>query len=378
MDEREFSNYLRALEFDARKHPTWYRFRVLCLILLAYLFIFGVIAVALALLAGLGWLIVMLITNVRASFGMARLIGLLIPVGLVLIGFILNIVAALNVSLPEPGGVVVEKGRAIKLYQEIDRLREQLDVPPFVDILLDDDFNAGVVQNPRFGFFGGYRSYLVIGLPLLLSLSTEQFRAVLAHELGHVSRKHGGMVGWCSRLSMTWPRILYFLAEEGHSSVDIFFAFFRWYIPKFMAFTFAFLRQAEYEADKLAAGAVGKKAMADTLIQFELIERAMHEKKDLAALPHATLNQWMNDALAVPDRLEDVHPVLAQRLHGIDQRAEVPPQGGKNAAVDLLGDRLPDFAGGVGISLVIQETADGTVKPAPVAPPEPTRGWDGR
>jgi Zn-dependent protease with chaperone function len=377
MDEREFSNYLRALEFDARKHPTWYRFRVACLIVFAYLFIFLVIASALAMLAGLCWLIWMMLTNARASFGMLRLLVFLVPVLLGLVAFIFSIFAALNVHLPDPEGVIVEKGRAIKLYQEIDRLRETLDVPPFAEILLDDNFNAGVVQNPRFGFFGGYRSYLVIGLPLLLSLTTEQFRAVLAHELGHISRKHGGMGAWCYRMGMTWPRILYFLAEEGHSSVDIFFSFFRWYVPKFMAFSFALQRQEEYEADRMAAEAVGKKAMADALIQMYLIVRAHHEKKELAGMPHTVLNQWMNDALLVQDQLEDVHPVLAQRLHGLDQRAEVPPQEGKNAAVDLLGNFLPDFAGGVGISLVIQETADGTVKPTPIAPPVET-GWDGR
>lgn len=377
MNEREFSNYLRALEFDARKHPTWYRFRVVCLILLAYLFLFGTIALALGLFGGLCWLIVLLVTSAR-SFGLVRLVGVLIPVGLGLLTFIVNILSAMNIHLPEPGGVIVEKGRAIRLYQEIDRLREKLDVPPFVDILLNDDFNAGVVQNPRFGFFGGYRSYLVIGLPLMLSLSTEQFRAVLAHELGHVSRRHGGMAALCYRMGMTWPRILYFLSEGGHSSVDIFFLFFRWYVPKFMAFTFGLQRQAEYEADAMAAEAVGKKAMADTLIQLDLVGRAEHEKKELAQVPHATLNQWMNDALKVPDLLEDVHPTLELRLHHLGQRAEVPLQGGKNAAVELLGERLPDFAGGVGLSLVIQETEAGPLKPTTIAPPSPPPAWDGR
>jgi len=53
-----------------------------------------------------------------------------------------------------------------------------------------------VVQSPREGIVGWPRNYLLIGLPLMKTLSVDQFEAVLAHELGHVARGHGKVSNW--------------------------------------------------------------------------------------------------------------------------------------------------------------------------------------
>ncbi len=72
----------------------------------------------------------------------------------------------------------------------LDGLRSRLRHPRIHRVLLTPDFNAGVMQVPRLGLLGWYRSYLFIGLPLMKSLTVEQFQAVLAHELGHLSGGH--------------------------------------------------------------------------------------------------------------------------------------------------------------------------------------------
>ena len=72
--------------------------------------------------------------------------------------------------------------------------------------IIDDEFNACIVQIPRFGLFGGARNYLVIGLPLMQTLTVEQFAAVLAHEYGHLSGAHGHFSAWIYRLRVTWSR----------------------------------------------------------------------------------------------------------------------------------------------------------------------------
>ena len=47
------------------------------------------------------------------------------------------------------------------------------------------------LQLPRLGIFGWYRNYLIIGMPLMKSLTCEQFKAVLAHEFGHLAKVTG-------------------------------------------------------------------------------------------------------------------------------------------------------------------------------------------
>ena len=81
-------------------------------------------------------------------------------------------------------------------------------------MLLTGDFNAAIVQHPRFGIFGGTRNYLMLGLPLMQSLSPAEFQAVVAHEFGHLWGAHGRFGAWIYRLRTGWARLLYASASE--------------------------------------------------------------------------------------------------------------------------------------------------------------------
>jgi len=61
-----------------------------------------------------------------------------------------------------------------------------------LEILVDWDFNASAISRPAFGIVGPSTHYIRFGLPLLASLSEDQLRPVLAHELAHLSRNHPG------------------------------------------------------------------------------------------------------------------------------------------------------------------------------------------
>lgn len=57
---------------------------------------------------------------------------------------------------------------------------------------MDWDFNASAISRPAFGIIGPSTHYIRFGLPLLASLSEDQLRPVLAHELAHLSRNYSG------------------------------------------------------------------------------------------------------------------------------------------------------------------------------------------
>lgn len=56
--------------------------------------------------------------------------------------------------------------------------------------------------------WGMMKNYLIIGLPLMQSLSTEQLTSVLAHEFGHLSKNHARAANW-----------IYGNVFVGHSSI---------------------------------------------------------------------------------------------------------------------------------------------------------------
>ena len=108
----------------------------------------------------------------------------LLPIGA--LAFV--ILRSLAVRIDPPEGIPVSRAEAPTFYDAIDEINRAVRGPSLHAVLLDADLNAGVVQVPRFGIFGG-RSYLVIGLPLLQALTPTEFRAVLAHELAHPPRR---------------------------------------------------------------------------------------------------------------------------------------------------------------------------------------------
>src|SRR6185436_16016968 len=110
----------------------------------------------------------------------------------------------------------------------------------------------------RFGMFGWRTNYLVVGLPLLKAIGPDEFRAVLAHEFGHLSGRHGKFSGWIYRQRESWIQILTRVHQERHYASFIFEWFLKWYAPYFNAYSFVLARAQEYEADSFAVDLAGK------------------------------------------------------------------------------------------------------------------------
>src|SRR3989442_10711592 len=111
------------------------------------------------------------------------------------------------ITMETPTGESLTRPMCPELFRMLDELCTRLRTPRLHSVLLTPDFNAGVMQVPRLGLFGWYRSYLFIGLPLMKSLTAEQFQAVLAHELGHLARGHARAGNWIYRLRLIWQRL---------------------------------------------------------------------------------------------------------------------------------------------------------------------------
>jgi len=80
----------------------------------------------------------------------------------------------------QPTGTLLPKERFPALYHIVNRVAEAVNSPPIDLIHYDMRFNAG------FGQFGWKRRQtLILGLPLAMSLSQEEFVALLGHELAH-------------------------------------------------------------------------------------------------------------------------------------------------------------------------------------------------
>jgi Zn-dependent protease with chaperone function len=337
MSDTQFEQLVRRFEAYARKHPTQYKLKVALVAAIGYVYVLAVFGLTLAIGA---WLILSLKDG---SSGLLSSIILLFGSG-ILTTIILR---AFWVRCTLPAGFEVHREDAPRLFLLIDKLTNALGTPPFHHVLVVNDLNAAVAQQPRLGIFGWYKNYLLLGLPLMLPMTPAQFRAVLAHEFGHLDRQHGRFSGWIYRIRMVWSRLLEELCARDHWSSVLSTKFTGWYAPYFNAYSFVLARAQEYEADRQAARLVGPHSMKDALAALQVIARLMdelywpalnrrtitnptppasHLDELITVLqripPQDSIRKWMHDAMQQTTTYADTHPALADRLAALDQLPE--------------------------------------------------------
>src|SRR3984885_10753499 len=235
MDRAAFETLITRMEALAAGKPGAYRRRVFGMAILGYGYLLLVVTVLLALCA---------ILLAGIVYRQVIAVQLLFVIG----GPLLLVLRAMWVPLEPPAGERLTASRVPELFRMLENLRSRLATPRIHRVLLTPDFNAGVMQVPRLGLLGWYRSYLFIGLPLMKSLTVEQFQAVLAHELGHLSGGHARAGNWIYRLRLIWQRLDAAFSRTSRWGSAPIRAFFEWYIPRFSATSFPLPRAKAYGA----------------------------------------------------------------------------------------------------------------------------------
>ncbi|MDQ3686784.1 MAG: M48 family metallopeptidase [Acidobacteriota bacterium] len=352
--QEEFDSLARRVEDAARRNPQAYKLKVLMLALAGYAYLFFVLALLLTLASLLLW-----------GFISGRgLNGITVKIEIALLVFAYIVARSMWVRLPPPEGLPLTGRRAPALFETVGEIKRTVDGPDVHAVLLTEEFNASVVQIPRFGLFGWPRNYLVIGLPLMYALSPTQFRAVLAHEFGHLAGAHGRFGSWIYRIRVTWYQLMEALEGRQHWGSFLFNRFFRWYVPFFGAYSFVLARSHEYQADLCAAEAVGAREAADALISVEvngvhLAEKFWSDHYDKvknqsdAPAPYTEMakslragvrsdeaQRWLNDALTAETGSADTHPSLNDRLAALGQAPRLPDPVIESAAQFYLKEAL--------------------------------------
>ena len=335
MEDNKLAARIRPLEAFAAENPGRYKFRVALLALLGYTYLLLILLLLLGIVAG---------TVIYTRINALTIKILWIP--LVLAGLI---VRALWITIPEPDGKKLQREQAPELFDLIHEVSEKLQGPKVHHVFLNDEFNASIIQIPQFGMFGWLRNYLVIGLPLLRGLTPDEFRAVLAHEFGHLSGKHGRFSGWIYRVRRTWIQILDRVYQERSYASFLFEPFLKWYAPYLNAYSFVLARTQEREADTYAVDFAGKETAAVMLIRLTTKDHVLSNEfwptflngaREQSLAPRDTFTQMLAglekplgpakaqklflDALRVPTGYDDTHPALGDRLTAIGFKKDGP------------------------------------------------------
>jgi membrane protein implicated in regulation of membrane protease activity len=184
---------------------------------------------------------------------------------------------------------------APELHDALDELKAKIDVRGRLEVRLEDELGASA-REAR-GLFGiiGTRRVLTLGLPLLALLGKEETRAVIAHEFGHFSRRHGRLGHWLYWAHHEWLAHAEQIDEESSLLDRAGAVLAEVFAPVFSRRAMVWSRRCEYEADADAARAVGGAAIVAALTRL-----AVFDKWSIDEFPRL-LREWQRTEPAPPD-----------------------------------------------------------------------------
>lgn len=354
MEEQEFRRLVADYEHDSRHDPRGFAWRTAAMAVFGYAAILGTL---LAAGLGLAWGVDQLATGHVRGWKVFLVIGC----G----SLLLSLLPAVWMRQGAPHGLVVTAREAPRLFELLRKLAKRIGAPRPDRVLLDGELNAAVVQQPRLGLLGWHRNDLILGLPLMMGLTTKQFAAVLAHEFGHLQGAHGKLGAWVYRTRRSWVMLAQARqsARWGGSLADAALVFFfRHFFPRFNARAFVLSRQQEVQADRVAHELVGAQPAAEGLIAIELQARWLDEvfwpqvyRRAVAtptpqrARPYREMRQmlpasvrhpraasWLAAALKRLPDVGDTHPSLRDRVDLAGVKPALPGKPVASAADTLL------------------------------------------
>ncbi|RSN12685.1 hypothetical protein DMB42_10865 [Nonomuraea sp. WAC 01424] len=259
----------------------------------------------------------------------------------------------------EQPGVPVGREHEPALWQAVEDLSRRVRTAPPDEIRLVPEVNAAVSEDTRFLGMRATRRRMFIGLPLLQTLTVDEMRAVLGHELGHYSGAHTrlGAPVYRGRVSLV-------AVVQGLGDHPLLRRLFALYTKLYLRVSQAVSRRQELEADEFAVSIGGREAMAGALRKIHNTALAWDlYAGDYLSLTgvggarpasvfggfHALLNDPVRQAelARLSERPKEVspydsHPALADRLAAIERLPEPEQVPDPRSALTLLRD--PDVA----------------------------------
>ncbi|NLE60821.1 MAG: M48 family metalloprotease [Planctomycetes bacterium] len=356
---------LDFLEWEVRNRPGRHALRLLGLVLLGYLY------PLLLMVGSFGSVVAVLSLAPLAVSSDARVVILYLVALFASLVLAAAILRTFWVSIPVPEGQALAENEARPLRSLVDEVRRSVDGPPIHRIHIVVQLNASVAQRPRFGIWGPRTNYLIIGLPMLIAVTPEQLRAVVAHELGHLRGGGGTFRSWLYRVNQTWETLAGPFAAGSTLRRVVMGWFVRLFGNHLATSTLAIRRLHEYAADRMSAELVGPLTTARALLRIDFAGHRLGKRfwptvireAGQNPLPPADVFGRMAQFLASTPEPEVVrcwqqreqrcrtpvtaeHPSLADRLEALGCRAmldghPINAAGGANPETDsvgLLGD----------------------------------------
>lgn len=277
-----------------------------------------------------------------------------------------------QLHFPRTQGLKLSKALAPGLYTLIAEVRKYTEPPEIRNIVLTDQYELRIEETPRFGYPFLMSRTLVVGMPMLQTLSEEQFRGEVLRKIGQYSSGRLRLTHWIYRVRLLWCKYHDALQKRkriGELPMRWFFSF---YAPLFAMISIPAARQDELVADTVVLEWLNDRDYFETVKCSTIAEIFLDEhywrnvyqsalknpqlaKKALnpfEKLEHISghlkskdfRRKWLQKALEADQDITKAAPSLRTRMDNIGQSAlrDVPIVE-KTAAVVCLGEARKNY-----------------------------------
>jgi hypothetical protein len=270
-----------------------------------------------------------------------------------------------KVKLAKPSGRPLAENEAPQLIKLINDLQYEHNISKIHTIKVTNKFELNIIRTPKTGFPLLFSNTLIIGLPLMQCLSSEQFKIRLLTEFFHLQNRFKRPSSWFYFQRETWSqyRIEYHASwKSPHAIMRIFFS---WYAPLYKVLSQGMVRKEKLLADVYTLGSIDKVSLVDMIsisgisqhyldnIFWPHLYSKAYKHKTPPYLPYASIERdiqtrlnneisqsWIDQAIKKKSE-HSSEPSLHQRLSNIElQRVLLPSPVMQSSASHYLGETL--------------------------------------
>lgn len=261
-----------------------------------------------------------------------------------------NILTADFTNIP---GLKIKRNSDGRLMQLLDDIQVEYTQPKIRQIIITQEFELKLIKIPHFGLPILADNILVIGLPLLLTLSPKQFKCLLTREIIQYSTRRNLIVNWLNHLGESWSRYRIVLQQRSCIGHQVLYGIFVVYSPLYDAFTLQARITDELTADRNALDLINSDELLSAF-QAKLIAKIYVEKYfwpdyvngngvsgpfstlnrvAKAALSQSNSEKWLQNHKLLVEGSLDHYPTLQQRMDNLGSLSvKLPPDLTQTAA----------------------------------------------
>jgi len=271
------------------------------------------------------------------------------------------------VTRPVPAvGFTMPESKIPKVYEVLEMVQSHFKRPVIHRVIISANYELDIVKTPRWMFPVWSSNTLVIGLPLMICLTPEQFEHMLARRIGQYSKQHNMMTNWLYQLNGIWQQYSYIYSKQKSIESVVLKLFYTMYSALYKKSSVYAARSDEFNADGYAMelyshDVICEMITADAFCRWYLekrfwpaIEKANLENNDVMTQPYRKLTTVIRNNLKIitPDMLNKLardeiverknrYPSLQQRLEKIGHvKPDMARGAGESAADHYLGASL--------------------------------------